>query len=126
MSLISKKYIFSKRSLLVVLISLAMGFISGKFLFHGSALNILPWGIIAILTAFIATNKREALTLGAIFGFVMSYSFLWFNNSNIKSLGQVLVLIVLIILPALFGLFCGLAMAWFGWIVRSKLRNQHA
>lgn len=125
MPYIPKKYIFSSRSLLVALVAIAMGFISGRLLFNGSVLNIIPWGVLALLTAFIALNKRQALTLGGVFGFVVSYSFLWFNNTDIKSLGQVLVLVALVVLPALFGSLCGMALAWLGWIIRSTLRRRN-
>lgn len=126
MLLFFKEYIFSSRSLLVALGAIAMGFISGRLLFDGSALNTIPWGILALLTGFIVIDKRRALALGGIFGFVVSYSFLWFNNTDIKSLDQVLVLIALVILPALFGLLCGTAMAWLGWKIRSELGEPNA
>ena len=126
MTHLGKKDFISRRSITVFVIAIVMGFISGKFLFHGSALNILPWGILALMTAFIATNKRQALTFGGLFGFIVSYSFLWFNNSNIKSVGQVLFLIVLVTLPALFGLLCGLIAAGLGWKIRSVIKKQNA
>lgn len=81
--------------------------------------NAVPWGILVLtLTAWLGMNKGDALRLGAVFGFLVSYAYLWFDNRNIHSLGQVLLLIVLIVLPALFGLLCGITLGYLGWRIR--------
>lgn len=112
------EFVRSRRVWLVVGAALVMAFISAKFLFNGSVANIAPWGILAFATAFVASNMRQSLILGAIFGFVVSYAFLWFDNTGEKTLYTVLILIPLIVLPALFGALCGLALAWLGWLTR--------
>jgi hypothetical protein len=95
-----------------------MAFISAKVLFNGSVLNIVPWGILAFATAFLTSSARQSLLLGSIFGFVVSYAFLWFDNTSELTLSKVLILIPLIVLPAIFGALCGLLLAWLGWMVR--------
>ena len=112
------QFVRSRRTWLVVGVALLMAFISARFLFNGSVTNIVPWGILAFATAFVASNVRQSLLLGAIFGFVVSYAFLWFDNTGQKTLTSVLILIPLIILPALFGALCGLVLAWLGWLAR--------
>lgn len=106
------------RALLVIAAAIVMAFLSANLLFNGSVWNVIPWGILAFATAFLGSNRREALTFGALFGFVVSYAFLWFDNTGQKTLSTVLVLIALVILPSLFGALCGLLAAWIGWIVR--------
>ena len=114
------------RVVVVLVVAIIMAWFSGTVLFNGSAWNTLPWGILAFCTAFLATSRREAWTYGGLFGFVVSYAFLWFNNTGKKTLTSVLILIPLIILPALFGALCGLLAAWLGWIVRRAIvRPKH-
>lgn len=116
----------SIRVVVVLVVAIIMAWFSGTVLFNGSAWNTLPWGILAFCTAFLATSRREAWTYGGLFGFVVSYAFLWFNNTGKKTLTSVLILIPLIILPALFGALCGLLAAWLGWIVRRAIvRPKH-
>ena len=108
----------SRRALLVFGAAIVMAFLSAKVLFDASIVNALPWGLLAFATGFMAANGRESLRLGTIFGFVVSYAFLWFNNSGTKTLEKVLTLIPLVVLPALFGALCGLIAAWLGWKVK--------
>lgn len=106
------------RAVLVAGVAIVMALASAKLLFGGSMLNVVPWGILAFATAFLAASRRESLLFGAVFGFVVSYAFLWFDNSGEKTLGRVLVLIPLVVAPALFGALCGLILAWLGWMLR--------
>lgn len=108
--------------LLVGAVSLAAALISAKLLAQGTPLVTLPWGLLAFLSACIASSKKEALTLGGYLGFVTSYAYLWFDNTSHLSVTKVAILIVLLILPALFGLLCGLLLAWLGWAVRKWFR----
>ena len=96
----------SYRALLVIGVALVMASISAKVLFNGSVANVVPWGILAIATLFLASRRREAWMFGGIFGFVVSYAFLWFDNTDTKTLRTVLILLPLIIAPALFGALC--------------------
>lgn len=109
------------RVIVVCAAAVIMAFLSAKALFNGSVWNIFPWGILAFATAFLASSRREAWAFGGLFGFVVSYAFLWFDNTGTKTLSTVLVLIPLIILPALFGALCGFLAAWLGWIVRQAV-----
>lgn len=114
----------------VILLALVTAFIFG-LLDYGSLLpNAVPWGIIVLLvTAWLGNGKRDSLKLGAVFGFLVSYAYLWFDNKNIHSVTQVLILIPLIILPSLFGMLCGTALGYLGWCTRllliKKLSKQN-
>ncbi len=116
----------SYRALLVVGVAVVMGLISAKVLFNGSVANVVPWGILAFATSFLASRRREAWMFGGIFGFVVSYAFLWFDNTDTKTLRTVLILIPLIIVPALFGALCGFFLGWLGWIVRQLFTTQRS
>jgi hypothetical protein len=116
--------IVSPGGLLIFGVALVMGFISAKYLFNRSALNVIPWGIVAITTASLASNRREAMTFGGQFGCVVSFVFLYFNNTNPKTLPNVIVLAPLAGAAALFGLLCGMLAAWAGWHIRSATTEK--
>lgn len=109
------------RPFVVFAVAIIMAFLSAKALFNGSVWNVVPWGILAFATAFLALSRRQAWAFGGLFGFVVSYAFLWFDNSGTKTLSTVLILIPLVVLPALFGALCGFLAAWLGWIVRQAV-----
>lgn len=118
------QFVRSWHTWLVVGVAVVMAFISANYLFNASVANIVPWGILAFATAFVASTMRQSLLYGALFGFVVSYAFLWFNNTSQKTLSTVLILIPLILLPALFGALCGLALAWLGWLARRLITRS--
>lgn len=104
-----------------ILLALVTAFIFSRLSFvEGKALlNAVPWGIITlIVTIWLGISKVDALRIGAVFGFIVSYAYLWFDNRNIHSITQILTLIPLIILPSLFGLLCGTALGYLGWQLR--------
>lgn len=102
-----------------ILIALVTAFIFGRLNIGQLLPNAVPWGILVLLvTAWLGTGKGDALRLGAVLGFLVSYAYLWFDNRNIHSVSQVLTLIPLIVLPALFGLLCGTALGYLGWRLR--------
>jgi hypothetical protein len=115
------RYIGSKKTLLVALVALVVGFVSAKWLPQGTPLVTIPWGVLALLTTLIARSREEALTLGALLGFVTSYSYLWFDNTSPLTVSKVAVLVFLLLLPSLFGLLCGMFCSWLSWTIRMKL-----
>lgn len=100
-------------------IALVVAFLFGLINSASFLLNSVPWGLVALLlTAVMASNQRDAIKLGAVFGFVVSYGYLWFDNKHIVSVHQVLILIPLIVVPSLFGLLCGALLGFLGWHLR--------
>ncbi len=114
------KNIKTRKALVIVILAAIAGFISAKYMAQGNPLVTIPWGVLAFGTAFVAANKREALTLGSCVGLVASYSYLWFDHTGALTAAKVAFLILLILLPALFGLVCGLLCAWLGWVLKTK------
>jgi hypothetical protein len=107
-----------KKYWLVISIALVISFINAKLRFDGFLQVAIPWGVIAFVIAFFAPTKRDSLQLTGLFGFIVSYAFLWFDNQNIKSITQVLLLIPLVLLPAVFGLLCGVICGYLGWSIK--------
>jgi hypothetical protein len=97
----------SKSYSTVVTVATVMAFVSAHYLWQGDARNTIPWGLLVLTCGLCATTKAQAWKLGAIFGFVVSYCFLWFDNTDAVSLHQFIQLFLLIPLPSLFGALCG-------------------
>jgi len=111
--------------ILIILSAIVMGFISGKLLlFNGSAINIFPWGILALGASFLVNTKRQAIKFSAVFSFVVSFSFLLFNNTGTTSLVQALKLIAAAAIASSFGLLCGLFLGWLGWHIRHGFKKE--
>lgn len=116
-----RKYVMTRKALLAAVLAIILGFISARFLPQGNPFVTVPWGIAAFVFAFFAVNRREAVLLGGAVGFIASYAYLWFDHSGSLSLSQFVALVLIIILPSLFGLVCGAVCALLGWIIRRKV-----
>ena len=102
-----------------------MGFISGKLLlFNGSATNVFPWAILACAASFLAASKRQAITFSAVFAYIVSFSFLLFNNTGTTTLSQALKLIAAATIASSMGLLGGILLGWIGWKVRHELKKD--
>jgi hypothetical protein len=116
---------FRQKILLIVLVAISMGFVSGKLLlFNGSATNVLPWAALAFMSSFLAATKRQAITLPAVFSFIVSFSFLLFNNNGTTTLAQALKLLLAAAIASLMGLFGGMILGWVGWNVRRLFKTK--
>jgi hypothetical protein len=107
-----------------LLVAAVMSYISSRYLFVGSGLNLIPWGLLAVTCGLIAHDKPTAVRRGAVYGFAQSFIFLWLDKSGMTSLGQFLLLFVIISLLGLFGAGCGYILARLGWRLRIMYHRQ--
>jgi apolipoprotein N-acyltransferase len=114
----------SRNALVVLVVAIVVAYISAKPFAQANAWVAIPWGILALLIAYLAKNKKESLILGGLFGFVVSYSYLWFNDTSSYTFAKIVFLICLIILPSAFGMLCGLLASWLGWTIKSKTMRK--
>lgn len=110
----------------MALLGIGLGFVSARYLPQGTALVTIPWGIAALLFgAFSRSRSRtRALLLGAVFGFLASYSYLWFDDTDPSRAGKVLGVALVILLPAAFGALCGAGAAWIGALLGRAVRRS--
>jgi apolipoprotein N-acyltransferase len=114
----------SPRALIVVAAALAMAYSSSRFVFVGSGLSLIPWGILAMAIAFLATSEQNAKNLGGIFGFTLSLSFLWIDHKGPSTvMGLVVLLAVTLALAIVIGFFAGRTLSWLGWKLRQKFNR---
>ena len=72
--------------------ALVMSYISSRYLFVGSALSLIPWGVLVLSWGIVAHSKTEATRLGAIYGFSQAFVFLWIDKRGHISLSQFVIL----------------------------------
>ncbi|HSX31232.1 MAG TPA: hypothetical protein VLE99_04915 [Candidatus Saccharimonadales bacterium] len=87
---------FPNKYIAPVTVALLMACISSWYLFKGSALSLVPWGLLALVWGVAAKDSREARKRGAVYGFSLGFSFLWVDKAGHTSVAQSLVLMVII------------------------------
>jgi hypothetical protein len=111
--------------LLIILSAILMAFMSAHYIWHGDARNVIPWGILTIGSSLLAATKTQSWKFGAVFGFSVSYCFLWFDNTDPLSLHQFIQLFLIIPLPSLFGALCGALLSRLAFSIKRVARRTN-
>ena len=109
------------RIVIVFLVGVFMGYIFPQFFFHGSVLNIIPWGLVALICGIASRTKKEGLLLGAIYGFMMSFSFMVKGYSGIAPL---VTRIPFFAILGIFGALCAGLLGFFGNLIGRLLKRK--
>ncbi|GAB3614774.1 hypothetical protein [Humibacter ginsengisoli] len=96
------------RALTVVLsgvVGVALGAVSGRILFGGTAWNLIPWAIVAIAIGVVAGNLRTALLASAIYGYLLVAAFLYAaNTGDTPFAGRILFALTLALVGPVFSI----------------------
>ncbi len=65
--------------LITGIVGLLVGFISSKTVFNRTWIALFPWAVIGILIIWFSRTKRQGIWNGAVFGAVLTDSFMLFN-----------------------------------------------
>jgi len=114
------------RVVVAVVLAAVLGVGSALWLPQGTALVTIPWGIAAILLGATCRSARAALVVGAVFGFVAAYAYLWFDDRALPSGARLVQLALVILIPAAFGMCCGALAAWVGHLAGRGIRRRSA
>src|SRR5260221_3218905 len=98
-----------------MLLGMLLGGVVAKFLFVGSYLNLLPWGLGALIVGWYGKSKKEALCNGAVYGFALSFVFMLVGYSRARSVITVMPFFALL---GLFGALCGAILGLLGFFLR--------
>jgi hypothetical protein len=101
------------------LVGIFLGVIAANFLFVGSALTLIPWGIAALLIGYFSKGRREALLNGAVYGFILSFVFLLVGYTGTE---PVITRTPFFALLALFGAACGAILSVVGYLAITRMR----
>lgn len=92
-----------------------LGIIGSRYLFVGSWLSLIPWGIVGLLIGSFCVSKKEAIINGAVYGFVLSFVFMW---AGYAGSAPVVTRIPFFSILGIFGSVCGLILALIGNALR--------
>lgn len=109
------------KALGMTVLAAVLGYISARFLPQGNPLVTIPWGIAAVALGYAASRRTTALAAGSLVGFVASYAYLLSDTTG--HIGAKIILVIA--LPATFGLLCGGLAAWIGWRIRPRKIARH-
>jgi hypothetical protein len=93
--------------------------IGARYLFVGSWLSLIPWGMAGLLIGF-WSQKREWVVNGICYGFAVSFVFMLAGYSGSASLISRLPFFGVL---GLFGGLCGLALGRVGFEIKRRLKN---
>jgi hypothetical protein len=98
-----------------------LGVIGARVLFVGSWLSLIPWAFVGIALGYWSW-KRQAIINGAVFGFVLSFTFMIAGYSGNASIISKLPFFALI---GVVGAVCGCVLGIIGsWVRNVVARNS--
>ena len=107
------------KALVSIVVGALLGLLGSRYLFVGSALSLIPWGIVGL--ALGAWNSRGAsMWNGALYGFSLAFVFMIAGYTGAESL---LSRIPFFALLGAFGAVCGLVLGMMGYGLKMGFRK---
>ena len=107
--------------ILVAVLGAILGLIGARYIFVGSPLSLIPWGLAALLIGYFSTTWKGALGSGALFGFCLAGTFMVAGYQGTASVTTYLIPFAII---GLVGALCATAGATVGHLIRTKVRSS--
>jgi hypothetical protein len=104
-----------KSQLIAAVVALVIGFISAKSNLNQTWIALIPWAIIGILIIWMSPTRRQGMWNGAVYGAVLTDSFMLFNY---KGGTPHLTFYVFIVALAAFGLIVGSVGGLIVWSIK--------
>jgi hypothetical protein len=104
----------------IVIFSVLLGFLCIRLKLHGW-LNILPWSISALIVGYISLNKRDSLINGAVLGYFIFVSYIFFGYKGNTELSQYSRFIIFMLLFSFIGALSGLIGSYIGYLIHKKI-----
>jgi len=102
---------------IAVIIGIVFGVLSSRYIFVGSALSLIPWGIAGLLLGIWCPTLKNAIVIGAVYGFVVAFTFMvaGYGGSD-----PVLTKSPFFAILGIVGAFCGMGLSMIGFFGRRK------
>jgi len=107
----------TKKLIAAAVVGIIFGILGSRYLFVGSFLSLIPWGIAGLLFGLWCQNYRESVITGVVYGFVLAFTFM---ASGYGGADPVLSKLPFFALLGLVGAVCGIGLALAGAFVHSK------
>ncbi|WP_129545537.1 hypothetical protein [Arthrobacter dokdonensis] len=106
------------RPILAAALGAILGLIGARYIFVGSSLSLIPWGLAALFVGYFSTTWATALGSSALFGFCLAGTFMLAGYQGTAPVTNDLIPFAII---GLVGALCAIAGATVGRLVRMKV-----
>jgi hypothetical protein len=113
------KTAFMIKVMVSILAGSLLGLIGARYVFVGSWLSLIPWGMVGLLIGY-WSQKREWLVNGSCYGFAMTFVFMLAGYGGSASLISRMPFFAIL---GLFGGLCGLVLGLMGFEIKQRLTN---
>jgi hypothetical protein len=103
-----------KKLFLSALAGVVLGVVGARYLFVGSFLSLIPWGIAGLLIGYWARRSRVAVIDGGLYGFTVAFTFML---AGYQGEASIINRIPFFALLGLVGAVCGSVLGWMGCFV---------
>ena len=108
-----------KKLLVGIVIGVVLGVVVSKYLFVGSYLNLVLWGIMEIGLGWWSGSRKEAVWNAALYGFVLSFVFMWVGY---QGRAPILTRIPFFAALGVVGMACGAVLGLIGSLISHKAK----
>ena len=105
-----------------IIIGVLLGIIGARYVFVGSWLSLIPWGIAGLAIGFWG-DRRAGMINGAVFGFVLAFVFMIAGYGGTASLLSRLPFFAIL---GLFGAFCGFVLGILGFLLKKAIEMRNS
>ncbi len=109
-----------KKTIVAALLGLFLGVLGARYVFVGSSLNLIPWGIAGLALGLWGT-RNEAIINGVVYGFILAFVFMIAGYSGPFTLASRLPFFAIL---GAFGGVCGLLLGLIGFRIRTYLKTK--
>ena len=106
-----------KKLLAAALVGIALGIIASRYLLVGSFLSLIPWGIAGLLIGLWCSSYREAILIGACYGFLLAFTFML---AGYQGSAPTLTRLPFFAALGLVGALCGLGLGLIGCFAHQR------
>jgi hypothetical protein len=108
-----------KKLLAAALIGVILGGIVSKYLFVGSYINLILWGVVGIGIGWWSGSKKHAIQNSGVYGFVLSFVFMYVGY---QGSAPIISRIPFFAILGLVGMLCGLILGLIGSFIPYKTK----
>ncbi len=106
-----------------MIVGALLGVLGSRYLFVGSAVSLIVWGIAGLLLGYWSDTRRQSMINGGLSGFVLCFVFMLAGYTGSESVTSLFPFFALL---GLVGAVCGLIWSWIGFFLKNKLAQRKA
>jgi hypothetical protein len=105
-----------------IIVGVILGVIGSRYLFVGSALSLIPWGIVGLVLGWWNKPIKGALVNGSLYGFFLAFSFMM---AGYQGSASIISRIPFFAILGILGAVCGFFLSAIGNFAKKKLKPHN-